>query len=196
MKIEIDVIIEEVGTETLTAGILEEETSETETLIAGTLEEETSETETLTAGIQEEETSEIETLTVGILEEETSETETLTVGILEEETSETEIQEITDLMAEKRKFLLIMTGLAQSVTILIFHLEKNVIVAESLRVVILVEEIIETDATIDQEIIGQVEMMASLENLGRQKENLQIMPTIEDQNRSMSVLEEEIAMIK
>ena len=181
MKIEIDVIIEEVGTETLTAGIQEEETSETETL---------------TAGIQEEETSEIETLTVGILEEETSETETLTVGILEEETSETEIQEITDLMAEKRKFLLIMTGLAQSVTILIFHLEKNVIVAESLRVVILVEEIIETDATIDQEIIGQVEMMASLENLGRQKENLQIMPTIEDQNRSMSVLEEEIAMIK
>ena len=166
MKIEIDVIIEEVGTETLTAGILEEETSETETL------------------------------TVGILEEETSEIEILIVGILEEETSEIEIQEITDLMAEKRKFLLIMTGLAQSVTIRIFHLEKNVIVAESQRVVILVEEIIETDATIDQEIIGQVEMMASLENLGRQKENLQIMPTIEDQNRSMSVLEEEIAMIK
>ena len=181
MKIEIDVIIEEVGTEILTAGILEEETSETETLIVGILEEETSETETLI---------------VGTLEEETSGTETLIVGTLEEETSGTEIQEITDLMAEKRKFLLIMTGLARSVTIRIFHLEKNVIVAESQRVVILVEEIIETDATIDQEIIGQVEMMASLENLGKQKENLQIMPTIEDQNRSMSVLEEEIAMIK
>ena len=99
-------------------------------------------------------------------------------------------------MAEKRKFLLIMTGLAQSVTIRTFHLEKNVIVAESQRVVILVEEIIETVATVDQEIIGQIGMMASLENLGRQKENLQIMPTIEGQNRSMSVLEEEIAMIK
>ena len=99
-------------------------------------------------------------------------------------------------MTEKRKFLLIMTGLAQSVTIRTFHLEKNVIVAESQRVVILVEEIIETVATVDQEIIGQIGMMASLENLGRQKENLQIMPTIEGQNRSMSVLEEEIAMIK
>ena len=89
-----------------------------------------------------------------------------------------------------------MTGLAQSVTIRTFHLEKNVIVAESQKVVILVEEIIETVATEDQEIIGQIGMMASLENLGRQKENLQIMPTIEGQNRSMSVLEEEIAMIK
>ena len=151
MKIEVDVIIEEVETEILTTEILEEETSETETPIAGTL---------------------------------------------EEETSETEIQEITDLMAEKRKFLLIMTGLAQSVTIRTFHLEKNVIVAESQKVVILVEEIIEAVATEDQEIIGQIGMMASLENLGRQKENLQIMPTIEGQNRSMSVLEEEIAMIK
>jgi len=174
-------VVETLAPEIQTAEILAEGTLETEIQTAEILVEGTLETEIQTAEILAEGTSEIEIQTV----------ETLVEG-----TSEIEIQEIIGHMAEKRKFLLTMIGLAKSVTTLIFHLEKNVIVVESQRVVTLMGETTEVDVTIGQEIMRQVVMMVNQENLGRQEGNLQIMPTIEVQNRSISVLEEEIAMIK
>ena len=181
-----DVVLQSQVVETLALGILT-----VEILVEGT-----SETGILTVEILVEGTSETGIQTVEILVEVTSETGIQTVEILVEVTSETEIQEIIGHMAEKTKPLLIMIGLAKSVTILIFHLEKNVIVVESQRVVTLMEETTEVDVTIGQEIIRQIVMLVNQENLGRQRGNLRTMPTIEGQNRSMPVLEEEIAMIK
>ena len=62
--------------------------------------------------------------------------------------------------------------------------------------VTLMEDTIELETTIHREMTGLIVMLLGQENLGKPRENPQITPTIEVQNRSMSVLEEEIAMIK
>ena len=161
--------------------------------------------ETLAAEIQTveilaEAISETEILDVGILAEATSETEILGVGILAEATSETEILGVeilgTGPGTEKRRFLLIMIGLAQSATTLIFLSVRNATAVASQKVVTLVEVITETDEIVNQEMTGQVGMTESRENLEKQEVNLQITPTTGGQNRLMLVQEEEIAMIK
>ena len=141
------------------------------------------------------ETLVVEILTVEIPAEETSETGFLDVEILAEETSETGIQG-TGPGLEKRRFLQIMIGPAQSVTTPIFLSVKNVTGVASQRVVTLAEVTTEVDEIVNQEMTGQAGMTESQENLEKQEVNPQITPTIEDQNRSMPVLEEEIAMIK
>ena len=60
----------------------------------------------------------------------------------------------------------------------------------------LIEDTIEFETTIYREMTGLIVMLVGQENLGKPRENPQITPTIEVQNRSISVLEEEIAMIK
>ena len=85
-------------------------------------------------------------------------------------------------MAEKRKFLLIMTGLAQSVTIRTFHLEKNVIAVVSRKVAIPKEETTEEGETNRQEMIGEVGMIASQENLEKPEVNHPITRTTGVQN--------------
>jgi len=167
----------------VTGAIIEEVTIITivEILVEGTLAEETSET-----GI----------LDVEILAEETSETGIPDVEILAEETSETGIQG-TGLELERRKFLQIMIGLAQSVTTPIFLSVKNVTGVASQRMVTRAEVITtEADEIVNQEITGQAGTTESQENLEKQEVNPQITPITGDQNRLMLVLEEEIAMIK
>ena len=161
-----------------------------EILAEGTLAEETSKTEIL----------DVEILAEGTLAEETSETEILDVEILvegtpAEETSETGIQG-AGLGLEKRRFLQIMIGLAQSVTTPIFLSVKNVTGVVSQRVVTRAEVTTEADEIVNQEMTGQSGMTESQENLERQEVNPQITPTTGDRNRLMLVLEEEIAMIK
>ena len=141
------------------------------------------------------ETLVVEIQTVEILAEETSETEILDVEILAEETSETGIQG-TGPGLEKRRFLQIMIGLAQSVTTPIFLSVKNVTGVASQRVVTLAEVTTEVDEIVNQEMTGQAGMTESQENLEKQEVNPQITPTTGDRNRLMLVLEEEIAMIK
>ena len=175
----------------VTGAIIEEATIITivEILAEGTLAEETSETEIL----------DVEILVEGTLAEETSETEILDVEILveipAEETSETGIQG-TGLGLEKRRFLQIMIGPAQSVTTPIFLSVKNVTGVASQRVVTLAEVTTEVDEIVNQEMTGQSGMTESQENLEKQEVNPQITPTTGDRNRLMLVLEEEIAMIK
>ena len=161
--------------------------------------------ETLAAEIQTveilaEAISETEILDVGILAEATLETEILGVEILAEVTSETEILGVeilgTGPGTEKRRFLLIMIGLAQSATTLIFLSVRNATAVASQKVVTLAELITETDEIVNQEMTGQVGMTESRENLEKQEVNLQITPTTGGQNRLMLVQEEEIAMIK
>ena len=152
--------------------------------------EEISETEILA-----EEISETGILDVEIPAEEISETGIQTVEILAEEISETGIQG-TVLGLEKRRFLQIMIGLAQSVTTPIFRSVKNVTGAVSQRVVTRAEATTVADEIVNQEMTGQVGMTESQENLEKQEVNLQITPTTGDRNRLMLVLEEEIAMIK
>ena len=146
--------------------------------------------ETLAAEIQ----------TVEILAEAISETEILDVGILAEATSEPEILGVeilgTGPGTEKRRFLLIMIGLAQSATTLIFLSVRNATAVANQGVVTLVEVITETDEIVNQEITGQVGMTESREDLEKQEVNLQITHTTGGQNRLMLVQEEEIAMIK
>ena len=148
-----------------------------------------------TVEILAEETSETEILDVEILAEETSETGILDVEILAEETSETGIQG-TGPGLEKRRFLQIMIGPAQSVTTPIFLSVKNVTGVASQRVVTLAEVTTEVDEIVNQEMTGQPGMTESQENLEKQEVNPQITPTTGDRNRLMLVLEEEIAMIK
>lgn len=142
----------------------------------------------------------VEIQTVEIPAEETSETEIQDVGIqvegtLAEETSETGIQG-TGPGLEKRRFLQIMIGPAQSVTTPIFLSVKNVTGVASQRVVTRAEVTTEVDEIVNQEMTGQAGMTESQENLEKQEVNPQITPTTEDRNRLMLVLEEEIAMIK
>ena len=137
----------------------------------------------------------VEIQTVEIPAEETSETGILDVEILAEETSETGIQG-TGPGLEKRRFLQIMIGLAQSVTTPIFLSVKNVTGVASQRVVTLAEVTTEVDEIVNQEMTGQAGMTESQENLEKQEVNPQITPTTGDRNRLMLVLEEEIAMIK
>ena len=118
-----------------------------------------------------------------------------TVEILAEETSETGIQG-TGPGIEKRRFLQIMIGPAQSVTTPIFLSVKNVTGVASQRVVTLAEVTTEVDEIVNQEMTGQAGMTESQENLEKQEVNPQITPTTGDRNRLMLVLEEEIAMIK
>ena len=162
--------------------------------------EATSETEILGAVIQAEATLETEILGAEILAEATLETEILGVEILAEATLETEILGVeilgTGPGTEKRRFLLIMIGLAQSATTLIFLSVRNATAVESQRVVTLVEVITETDEIVNQEMTGQVGMTENREDLEKQEVNLQITPTTGGQNRLMLVQEEEIAMIK
>ena len=141
------------------------------------------------------ETLVVEIQTVEIPAEETSETGILDVEILVEETSETGIQG-TGQGIEKRRFLQIMIGPAQSVTIPIFLSVKNVTGVASQRVVTLAEVTTEVDEIVNQEMTGQAGMTESQENLEKQEVNPQITPTTGDRNRLMLVLEEEIAMIK
>ena len=141
------------------------------------------------------ETLVVEIQTVEIPAEETSETGILDVEILAEETSETGIQG-TGPGLEKRRFLQIMIGLAQSVTTPIFLSVKNVTGVASQRVVTLAEVTTEVDEIVNQEMTGQAGMTESQENLEKQEVNPQITPTTGDRNRLMLVLEEEIAMIK
>ena len=141
------------------------------------------------------ETLVVEIQTVEILAEETSETGILGVEILAEETSETGIQG-TGPGLEKRRFLQIMIGPAQSVTTPIFLSVKNVTGVASQRVVTLAEVTTEVDEIVNQEMTGQAGMTESQENLEKQEVNPQITPTTGDRNRLMLVLEEEIAMIK
>ena len=141
------------------------------------------------------ETLVVEIQTVEIPAEETSETGILDVEILAEETSETGIQG-TGPGLEKRRFLQIMIGPAQSVTTPIFLSVKNVTGVASQRVVTLEEVTTEVDEIVNQEMTGQAGMTESQENLEKQEVNPQITPTIGDRNRLMLVLEEEIAMIK
>ena len=176
----------------VTGAIIEEATIITivEILAEGTLAEETSGTEIL----------DVEILADGTLAEETSETEILDVEILvegtpAEETSETGIQG-AGLGLEKRRFLQIMIGLAQSVTTPIFLSVKNVTGVVSQRVVTRAEVTTEADEIVNQEMTGQSGMTESQENLEKQEVNPQITPTTGDRNRLMLVLEEEIAMIK
>ena len=148
-----------------------------------------------TVEILAEEILETEIQTVEIPAEETSETGILDAEILAEETSETGIQG-TDPGLEKRRFLQIMIGPAQSVTTPIFLSVKNVTGVASQRVVTLAEVTTEVDEIVNQEMTGQAGMTESQENLEKQEVNPQITPTIGDRNRLMLVLEEEIAMIK
>ena len=148
-----------------------------------------------TVEIMAEETSETGILDVEILAEETSETGILDVEILAEETSETGIQG-TGPGLEKKRFLQIMIGPAQSVTTPIFLSVKNVTGVASQRVVTLAEVTTEVDEIVNQEMTGQAGMTESQENLEKQEVNPQITPTTGDRNRLMLVLEEEIAMIK
>ena len=141
------------------------------------------------------ETLVVEIQTVEILAEETSETGILDVEILAEETSETGIQG-TGPGLEKRRFLQIMIGPAQSVTTPIFLSVKNVTGVASQRVVTRAEVTTEVDEIVNQEMTGQSGMTESQENLEKQEVNPQITPTTGDRNRLMLVLEEEIAMIK
>ena len=141
------------------------------------------------------ETLVVEIQTVEIPAEETSETGILDIEILAEETSETGIQG-TGPGLEKRRFLQIMIGPAQSVTTPIFLSVKNVTGVASQRVVTLAEVTTEVDEIVNQEMTGQAGMTESQENLEKQEVNPQIMPTTGDRNRLMLVLEEEIAMIK
>ena len=141
------------------------------------------------------ETLVVEIQTVEIPAEETSETGILDVEILAEETSETGIQG-TGPGLEKRRFLQIMIGPAQSVTTPIFLSVKNVTGVASQRVVTRAEVTTEVDEIVNQEMTGQEGMTESQENLEKQEVNLQITPTTGDRNRLMLVLEEEIAMIK
>ena len=141
------------------------------------------------------ETLAVEIQTVEIPAEETSETGILDVEILAEETSETGIQG-TGPGLEKRRFLQIMIGLAQSVTTPIFLSVKNVTGVASQRVVTRAEITTEVDEIVNQEMTGQAGMTESQENLEKQEVNPQITPTTGDRNRLMLVLEEEIAMIK
>ena len=182
----------------VTGAIIEEVTIITivEILVEGTLAEETSETGILDVEILTEETSETGIPDVEILAEETSETGIPDVEILAEETSETGIQG-TGLELERRKFLQIMIGLAQSVTTPIFLSVKNVTGVASQRMVTRAEVITtEADEIVNQEMTGQAGMTESQENLEKQEVNPQITPITGDQNRLMLVLEEEIAMIK
>ena len=141
------------------------------------------------------ETLVVEIQTVEIPAEETSETGILDVEILAEETSETGIQG-TGPGLEKRRFLQIMIGPAQSVTTPIFLSVKNVTGVVSQRVVTRAEVTTEAEEIVNQEMTGQSGMTESQENLERQEVNPQITPTTGDRNRLMLVLEEEIAMIK
>ena len=141
------------------------------------------------------ETLVVEIQTVEIPAEETSETGFLDVEILAEETSETGIQG-TGPALEKRRFLQIMIGPAQSVTTPIFLSVKNVTGVASQRVVTRAEVTTEVDEIVNQEMTGQAGMTESQENLEKQEVNPQITPTTGDRNRLMLVLEEEIAMIK
>ena len=141
------------------------------------------------------ETLAVEIQTVEILAEEILETEIQTVEIPAEETSETGIQG-TGPGLEKRRFLQIMIGPAQSVTTPIFLSVKNVTGVASQRVVTLAEVTTEVDEIVNQEMTGQAGMTESQENLEKQEVNPQITPTTGDRNRLMLVLEEEIAMIK
>ena len=141
------------------------------------------------------ETLVVEIQTVEIPAEETSETGILDVEILAEETSETGIQG-TGPGLEKRRFLQIMIGPAQSVTTPIFLSVKNVTGVASQRVVTRAEVTTEVDEIVNQEMTGQAGMTESQENLEKQEVNPQITPTTGDRNRLMLVLEEEIAMIK
>ena len=141
------------------------------------------------------ETLVVEIQTVEIPAEETSETGILDVEILAEETSEAGIQG-TGPGLEKRRFLQIMIGPAQSVTTPIFLSVKNVTGVASQRVVTLAEVTTEVDEIVNQEMTGQAGMTESQENLEKQEVNPQITPTTGDRNRLMLVLEEEIAMIK
>ena len=141
------------------------------------------------------ETLVVEIQTVEILAEETSETGILDVEILAEETSETGIQG-TGPGLEKRRFLQIMIGPAQSVTTPIFLSVKNVTGVVSQRVVTRAEVTTEADEIVNQEMTGQSGMTESQENFEKQEVNPQITPTTGDRNRLMLVLEEEIAMIK
>ena len=118
-----------------------------------------------------------------------------TVEIPAEETSETGIQG-TGPGLEKRRFLQIMIGPAQSVTTPIFLSVKNVTGVASQRVVTRAEVTTEVDEIVNQEMTGQAGMTESQENLEKQEVNPQITPTTGDRNRLMLVLEEEIAMIK
>ena len=170
-----DVVLQSQVVETLDVEIPAEEISETEILA--------------------EEISETGILDVEIPAEEISETGIQTVEILAEEISETGIQG-TVLGLEKRRFLQIMIGLAQSVTTPIFRSVKNVTGAVSQRVVTRAEATTVADEIVNQEMTGQVGMTESQENLEKQEVNLQITPTTGDRNRLMLVLEEEIAMIK
>ena len=102
------------------------------------------------------ETLVVEIQTVEILAEETSETGILDVEILAEETSETGIQG-TGPGLEKRRFLQIMIGPAQSVTTPIFLSVKNVTGVASQRVVTLAEVTTEVDEIVNQEMTGQQE---------------------------------------
>ena len=151
--------------------------------------------ETLVVEIQTVEIPAEEISETEILAEEISETGIQTVEILAEEISETGIQG-TVLGLEKRRFLQIMIGLAQSVTTPIFRSVKNVTGAVSQRVVTRAEATTVADEIVNQEMTGQVGMTESQENLEKQEVNLQITPTTGDRNRLMLVLEEEIAMIK
>ena len=141
------------------------------------------------------ETLVVEIQTVEIPAEETSETGILDVEIPAEETSETGIQG-TGPGLEKRRFLQIMIGPAQSVTTPIFLSVKNVTGVASQRVVTRAEVTTEVDEIVNQEMTGQAGMTESQENLEKQEVNPQITPTTGDRNRLMLVLEEEIAMIK
>lgn len=141
------------------------------------------------------ETLVVEIQTVEIPAEETSETGILDVEILAEETSETGIQG-TGPGLEKRRFLQIMIGPAQSVTTPIFLSVKNVTGVANQRVVTRAEVTTEVDEIVNQEMTGQAGVTESQENLEKQEVNPQITPTTGDRNRLMLVLEEEIAMIK
>ena len=128
--------------------------------------------------------------------ETTTGTEIQTAGTREGITSGTEIQEIIDRMVKRRKFLPTMIGLAQSVTTQISPSEKNATAVVSRRTAIPVKETITTRKTEGREITAHLVPTVSQENLERQEENQQIMPTTEVQNRWMPAQEEEIAMIK
>ena len=166
----------------VTGAIIEEVTIITivEILVEGTLAKETSVTEILGAEIPADETSG---------------TEIMDAEIPGEETSETEIQG-TGLGLEKRRFLQIMIGLAQSVTTPIFLSVKNVTGVVSQRVVTQAEVTTMADEIVIQELTGQVGMTENQENLEKQEVNPQITPTTGARNRLMLVLEEDIAMIK
>ena len=119
-----------------------------------------------------------EVLTEAGQEDEISTDVILTEAGQEDEISTDVIQEIIDLITERKRFTPIMIGLVKSAIMSTFHFEKNATDVENQEMDSLEAGGITTVA-ISKETIDKEKVMTHLENSVKQKENLQIMPTIE-----------------